>query len=305
MNWRPNSVIKPDSHYVGRFAPSPTGPLHFGSAVAAVASYLQARSSGGHWLVRIEDIDPPRESEGASAAILKALVALGLEWDGEVLYQSHMSEAYDEALAQLRNTGSSFPCACTRKQLRGSPYPGTCREGLAPGSVGRSTRVRVDHSEIKFLDELQGSYSQRLDKEVGDFILRRADRLYSYHLAVVVDDAAAGITEIVRGVDLLDSTPRQIYLQKLLGLYTPQYVHIPVVLNDRGAKLSKQTFAHPIDPHSTHRVLCEALRFLGQRLPPGMIDAKTDEIIKWALANWDLSAVGRVSRAHAATDFIH
>ena len=304
MNWRPNSIIKPASHYIGRFAPSPSGPLHFGSAVAAVASYLQARSCGGRWLVRIEDIDPPRESEGASAAILEALVALGLEWDGEVLYQSQMSEAYDEALAQLRNAGCSFPCACTRKQLGGGPYPGTCRDGIAPGSIGRSTRIRVDQSEIKFLDELQGSYSQRLDKEVGDYILRRADGLYSYHLAVVVDDAAAGITEIVRGVDLLDSTPRQIYLQKLLGLHTPQYVHIPVVLNDTGAKLSKQTFAQPIDPNSAHRVLCEALRFLQQHLPPEMIDAKPDEIIKWALANWDLSAVGRVSRAHTVAEFI-
>lgn len=286
--------------YIGRFAPSPTGPLHFGSAVAALASFLQARSREGQWFVRIEDIDPPRERDGASKAILEALVALGLEWDGQVHYQSQMSDSYDKALEQLKTAGRTFACACTRKELIDGPYRGTCRNGIAPGRVGRSIRVRVANAEINFEDLLQGRFRQLLEREVGDYIVKRADGLYAYHLAVVVDDAAAGVTEIVRGADLLDSTPRQIYLQQLLGLNTPAYAHIPVVLNRAGDKLSKQTKAQPIDPKTACRVLVEALDFLRQNPPPELRHSTRTEIIQWAVANWDICAVGKVSRAHPA-----
>lgn len=283
--------------YVGRFAPSPTGPLHFGSAVAAVASFLEARSCGGRWTVRIEDIDPPREQAGASAAILAALGALGLEWDGPVSYQSHHSTAYDDALARLREAGLTFPCACTRRQLGRGPYPGTCRDGIAPGRSARSVRLRVGPGETGFDDRVQGHYAQNIAREVGDFVVRRADGLYSYHLAVVVDDAAAGITEIVRGVDLIDSTPRQICLQRALGLDTPRYAHIPVVLNDSGVKLSKQTFADPIDVRGAPRVLVAALEFLGQSPPPELRNSQVPDIVAWAVAHWDIGAVSRRSRA--------
>jgi len=284
--------------YVGRFAPSPTGALHFGSAVAALASFLQARSQRGRWQVRIDDIDPPREQTGAGAAILEMLSALGLEWDGAVSYQSHHLDSYAQVLAELERARATFPCACTRKQLGRGPYPGTCRDGIAAGRVGRSVRVRVGSARIEFEDELQGRYSQELSREVGDFVLLRADGLYSYHLAVVTDDEAAGVTEIVRGVDLLDSTPRQIYLQGLLGFATPRYAHIPVVLNDSGKKLSKQTFAEPLDPRDAPTILVNALRFLNQGPPAELAAARPHEIIGWAIAHWDLRAVRGVSRSH-------
>ena len=286
--------------YVGRFAPSPTGPLHFGSAVAALASFAQARSRRGRWTVRIEDIDPPREQPGASAAILNALTALGLEWDGPVRYQSQRAAAYDEALATLDTAGWTFGCACTRKQLGAGPYPGTCRNGVAAGKIARSIRVRVDAEEIEFEDKLHGSFKQDLRRKVGDFIVLRSDGLYSYHLAVVVDDAADGITEIVRGADLIDSTPRQIYLQSILGLVTPAYVHIPLVLDDKGTKLSKQAFADPIDVRAAPRVLIEALRFLQQHPPPELLDGSADEIVAWAVTHWDIHALAQPSTQQAA-----
>ena len=292
--------VRASSDYIGRFAPSPTGPLHFGSAVAALASFLQARSRDGQWFVRIEDIDPPRERAGATTAILKALVELGLEWDGEVRYQRHRSSAYDNALEQLRAAGMTFACACTRKQLNDGPYPGTCRNGVATGLIGRSLRVKVDITEIGFDDLLQGRYHQRLDQDVGDYIVKRADGLYAYHLAVVVDDAADGVSEIVRGVDLLDSSPRQIYLQNLLGLNTPNYAHIPVVLNQSGTKLSKQTAAAAIDLTTSRRVLIDALEFLQQAPPPELHQQTQDEIIQWAIANWDITSVGSLSRVYPA-----
>lgn len=284
------------SAYVGRFAPSPTGPLHFGSAVAAFASFLQARTQRGRWLVRIDDIDPPRELVGAARNILDALVALGLEWDGEVTYQSARSQVYDEALSQLAALGLTFDCACSRRQVGRGPYPGTCRSGVPPGATVRSRRVRVEQTMISFVDRLQGVQRQELAREVGDFVLRRADGLYAYHLAVVIDDAAAGVTEIVRGVDLLDSTPRQIYLQSVLNLPTPGYVHVPVVLNEAGTKLSKQTFAAPIDPALGKTVLVDALRFLQQDPPVALYQAEPVAIIDWAIAHWKLSRVGQKSR---------
>jgi len=285
------------SNYIGRFAPSPTGPLHFGSVVAAVASYLQARSRGGRWIVRIEDIDPPREQPGASSAILKTLDKLGLEWDGEVRYQSRMSTTYDDALEQLRSKNMTFACTCSRKQLVDGRYPGTCRNAITHDVIARSIRVKVDDNEIAFEDLLQGYFCQNLEQTIGDYIVKRTDGLYAYHLAVVVDDAAEGINEVVRGVDLLDSTPRQIYLQKLLGLTTPSYAHIPLVLNQSGMKLSKQTAASAIDLTSSCRVLVRALEFLQQAPPPSLHQQTQNEIIEWATTNWNITSVGRTSRA--------
>ena len=215
--------------YCGRFAPSPTGPLHFGSLVAAVGSYLDARSHDGQWLVRIEELDPPREMPGAADLILKTLAAYGFEWDGEVVYQSNRHDAYESALESLTRQGLLFPCSCSRREIADSTlgggehlvYPGTCRDGLVEGKVARAWRVRVTDADIAFDDNVQGPVSQCLQRDAGDFVLKRADGLYAYQLAVVVDDAWQGITHIVRGADLLDSTARQIYLQRCLGLATP------------------------------------------------------------------------------------
>ncbi|MDH3559945.1 MAG: tRNA glutamyl-Q(34) synthetase GluQRS [Gammaproteobacteria bacterium] len=285
--------------YRGRFAPSPTGPLHFGSLVAAVGSYLDARSRNGEWLVRIEDIDPPREVAGAADAILRVLDAFGLEWDGQVTYQSRRSEHYSAALDRLRQYGYLYGCACTRKEIADSTlergtagvYPGTCRNGILPGRTPRSLRVRVEAGEIRLNDRLQGNSRQSLRDEVGDFIVRRADNLAAYQLAVVVDDAEQEMTHIVRGVDLLESTPRQIYLQQLLELPTPAYLHLPVAVNSAGDKLSKQTCARRIGRDHKTSVLLDVLRFLRQELPDSAADARVDELLNWAINHWDLSSI--------------
>ncbi|MDD5242279.1 MAG: tRNA glutamyl-Q(34) synthetase GluQRS [Sulfuricella sp.] len=280
--------------YRGRFAPSPTGPLHFGSLVAAVGSFLEARSRGGEWLVRMEDLDLPRVVAGAAADILRTLEALGLYWDGPVMFQSARDEAYRAALAELEKIGAVYPCACTRKEIADSAiggidspiYPNTCRGGLLSGRQGRAMRVRTDAGSVGFDDALQGGISQVLEKEVGDFVVRRADGLFAYQLAVVVDDAEQSITHIVRGADLLDSTPRQIYLQRLLGLPTPAYLHLPVAVNARGEKLSKQTLAPAVTAANPAAVLFEALAFLGQLPPAELKDADPDTFWQWAMANW-------------------
>ena len=265
---------------IGRFAPSPSGPLHFGSLVAALASWLDARSAGGRWLVRIEDLDRPRVRPGAADEILRALERLGLTWDGEVVFQSRRLPLYEEALARL---GDTYLCGCTRREIADSAvslasdgaqvYPGTCRAGLAPGKTARALRVRTA-GKISFQDRVLGELRQDLESEVGDFVLRRADGQFAYQLAVVVDDAAQGITDVVRGADLLESTPRQIYLQRLLGFTTPRYLHVPVAIDASGDKLSKHTGAQPIDRSDLRR----ALRFLGQ--PPS-------ETLEEALGAWD------------------
>jgi len=257
--------------YTGRFAPSPTGPLHFGSLVAALASWLDARAAHGRWLVRVEDLDRPRAEPGASEGILRALQALGLEWDGAVVHQSRRLERYRRALDRL--AAHAYPCGCTRKEMADSAlaidgariYPGTCRHGLAPGKIERATRLRTDSLPIRFVDRLLGPLEQALEREVGDFVLYRADGQFAYQLAVVVDDAEQGVTDVVRGADLLDSTARQIFLQRLLGFPTPRYLHVPVALNAAGEKLSKQTGAQPLDLSQSARELRRALRFLGQR----------------------------------------
>lgn len=286
------------SPYRGRFAPSPTGPLHVGSLVAAVGSYLQARSQGGQWLVRIEDLDPPREVPGAADDILRTLEAFGFEWDGEVMYQSRRQAAYKAALEKLRYDGALYACACTRREIadssvngiEGPVYPGTCRAGLQPGRNARAWRVRVDGTVVEFDDLLQGRQRSALATDIGDFVVKRADGFFAYQIAVVVDDAEQGITEVVRGADLLHSTPRQILLQRLLSLPTPRYLHLPVVLNEQGEKLSKQTFAAPVDRENPLPALRQALELLGQAPPEHDIDGLAG-FWRWSVQNWSLTVL--------------
>ena len=281
----------PSNGYIGRFAPSPSGPLHFGSIVTALGSYLQARQLKGKWLVRIEDIDAPRTVPGADKIILHQLENLGLSWDDEVVYQSHRIPVYESALEQLNKSGLTFPCACTRKEIAESPYSCTCRNGIAKGKTGRSIRIRTDDRDISFNDKLQGSYSQSLHTEVGDFVIKRADGLFAYHLAVVVDDAEQSITEIVRGADLIDSTPRQIYLQQLLESPTPSHIHLPVVIDKFGNKLSKASTTEAANIDDPVDTLNKALVFLGQSPEKRLSKASVDEVLQWAINNWTLKKI--------------
>ena len=286
--------------YRGRFAPSPTGPLHFGSLIAAVGSYLDARANGGAWLVRIEDLDGPREAEGAADAILRTLEAYGFEWDEAVMRQSPRGPVYAAAVERLQRDGSVFPCACTRREIADSSlggtsepvYPGTCRNGLS-GRTARAIRARVDEEPIAFDDRVQGRIEQNLAREVGDFVVRRTDGLYAYQLAVVVDDFEQGVTDIVRGADLLASTPRQILLQRLLSYPTPRYAHLPVAVNRNREKLSKQTLAVPLSAAEAPRQLLRALRFLGQNPARELEQAGLSQVWAWALAHWYTGDVPR------------
>jgi len=286
--------------YRGRFAPSPSGPLHFGSLVAALGSYLDARHQRGEWLVRMEDIDPPREQPGAASGILATLEAFGFEWDGEILYQNRpaRSDAYRQALDRLSDQGKTYPCACSRKEINeagrmgveGPIYPGTCRTGLPAGRKARITRVLTDEHRIGFRDLVFGDLQQNIFADAGDFIVRRADGLFAYQLAVVVDDAFQGVNRVVRGADLLRSTPRQIYLQQLLGLPTPIYAHLPLVRDAEGRKLSKQSKAQPVDCGHPLASLLAAWHFLGQAAPGHQPDS-LEEFWRLAIDNWDLSQV--------------
>ena len=290
--------------YRGRFAPSPTGPLHFGSLVAAVGSYLDARSQNGEWLVRIEDVDAPRTVPGAADGILRTLETFGFEWDGEVLVQSRRHDFYHAALVRLQLAGDVYPCACSRSEIAGLSsvtsidggllYPGICRNGLAEGKAARAWRLRVPDREIQFQDRIQGLSRQNLEREVGDFVLLRADGQYAYQLAVVVDDALQGINAVVRGVDLLDSTARQMWLQQKLGLPTPSYAHLPVVVNAAGEKLSKQTKAAAADPAQGSALLASALSFLGHDVPPDVRQAPVADFWCWAISAWSIAKVPAV-----------
>lgn len=267
----------------GRFAPSPTGPLHLGSLVAALGSYLFARSSGGRWLLRMDDLDTPRVVPGVADDMLRTLETLGFSWDGQVVWQSRRGEAYAAALNELQRLGLVYPCGCSRAEIARvatAPhgladelaYPGTCRSGLPPGKEPRAQRIRVPLDEIGFVDGIMGPCRQRLEEVCGDFVVRRADGLFAYHLATVVDDAASGVTQVVRGADLLSSTPRQIYLQRLLGLSVPDYFHLPLVTSPGGGKLSKRDSAVSLAQgrdlkRNGGALLLHALRFLGQPLP--------------------------------------
>ena len=279
--------------YVGRFAPSPTGPLHFGSLVAAVGSYLDARAHSGTWLVRMEDVDEPRCSQLHADEILRQLETHGLQWDGKIVYQSRRKPLYQSALDQLIERGAAFPCGCTRREIadptlhgiEGPVYPGTCRNGLH-GKPARAWRVRVNDTPICFEDRLLGRQCQQLDRDIGDFIVKRADGFFAYQLAVVADDFEQGITHVVRGADLLASTPRQIHLQMLLSYPTPAYLHLPVVTNDAGQKLSKQTLAPALADLLASANLWGALDFLGLKPAPELKRANAEDLLAWGIANW-------------------
>ena len=274
--------------YVGRFAPSPTGPLHYGSLVAAVASYLDARHNNGLWLLRIEDLDPPRESSEAPVEIMRQLEAYGLHWDGEVLYQSTRLSAYQDALASLQE--STFFCNCSRKSTP-SVYPGTCREKQLSENTDEpvAVRLRVPDKTVAIHDLVCGHQKWNLEQEVGDFIIRRKDYLFAYQLAVVVDDIFQEVTHVVRGRDLLDSTPRQLAIYQTLGCQAPTYAHLPVVVDDQHVKLSKQAHARPVSTSAPMPVLRTILRQLGQSTPAGVdsVSALLDE----AIQNWDIKAI--------------
>jgi glutamyl-Q tRNA(Asp) synthetase len=287
--------------YRGRFAPSPTGPLHFGSLVAAVGSYLDAKAHGGVWLVRMDDLDLSRTVPGAADLILRSLESLGMAWDEPVVYQSKRSAAYEAALKVLKKRKLIYPCACSRREiadsavggLDGPIYSGTCRKGLLAGRAARADRVITDNTRIELKDVIQGKIVHSLERQVGDFVVKRADGYYAYQLAAVVDDAAQGITDVVRGADLLDSTTRQIYLQQLLGYTTPRYAHLPVAVNVLGEKLSKQTLAAPIDNRELLATLNAALAFLGQDTITDADPKKMADFWKRAIAGWDLARVPR------------
>ena len=284
--------------YRGRFAPSPTGPLHFGSLVAALGSYLDARKHRGEWLVRMENLDRTREVAGASDLILRTLEAFGFLWDGVVIYQHERREAYETALHALMDRRLAYPCACSRKEIavaailgeEGPIYPGTCRTGLPKGRRERSIRLLTRAEEIAFRDRIQGEIRQNPGLEIGDFVLQRADGFHAYQLAVVVDDAWQGINQVVRGADLLSSTPRQCYLQELLGLPLPAYAHLPLAVDRQGRKLSKQYQAAPVNPQNPLPALLQALAFLGQPLPPEPL-GDLPEFWQWAIDHWDIGSV--------------
>lgn len=285
--------------YIGRFAPSPSGPLHFGSLIAAVGSYLRARSQQGRWLVRIEDLDPPREQPGAAAGILRTLEQFGLYWDGAVMYQSQRHERYQAVLDDLYRQGKTYHCHCTRAQIQaaGGFYPGTCRNRHYPPE-NAAVRLKVDAPCLSFHDQLLGlvEVEPRLASE--DFILKRRDGLFAYNLAVVIDDADSGITEVVRGADLLDPTVRQITLYQQLGWKVPDWLHLPLALQDNGLKLSKQNHAPSIEELPVAATLCRALAFLGQPLPEQAADMSAEALLKWAVKHWQLSLVPTAASVH-------
>ena len=293
---------------IGRFAPTPSGPLHFGSLVAALASYCQARSQQQRWLLRIEDVDTPRVVDGASEHILRDLEFFGFEWDGPVLYQSDYFDTYGHYLDRLAQAGDSYACECSRRSLReqgvssgvlGQIYPGNCRQKNL-GGENHSIRLNTEAAQtIGFVDQVYGRFEMNLPREVGDFVLRRADGIFAYHLAVVVDDQLQGVSEIVRGADLLENTCLHLYLQRQLGFNTPRYLHFPLVNNAQGIKLSKQTGARALDPDNAARLLVAALEHLGQTPDRGLAEGNPGEILTWAIANWKIAKIKAVPAACA------
>ncbi len=296
--------------YRGRFAPSPTGSLHFGSLVAAVASYADTLQHQGSWLVRMEDVDESRTVKGSADEILHTLEAFGFEWDQPVLYQSQRKSRYREILDQLQRQSLAYACSCSRRKiaqqalmgLEGLIYPGTCRQTTTANLSSKAVRLRTGMEEICFEDRIHGKHCQVLEKDVGDFIIHRTDGYTAYQLAVVVDDADQGINQVVRGADLLLSTPRQIYLQKLLEFPQPAYTHIPLVTDARGRKLSKQDRAHPVSADSPLSGLKSAWKFLQQApLPAG--PGSIQEFWQWATSTWDIARITTPARPqHAATE---
>ena len=289
--------------YRGRFAPSPTGPLHFGSLIAAVGSYLQAKQQHGEWLVRIDDIDPPREKKGAATDILTTLEGFGFEWDSDVLYQSSKLQHYQEAVNNLIKQQLAYPCSCSKKsilkktgQTEGEVvYPGFCRDKPLEKSSEYSVRLRCSSEHIHFDDTIQGKQAINLEKLKGDFVIQRRDHHFSYQLATGIDDAEQGITEVVRGADLLDCTACQLHVQRMLNLPSPHYCHLPVALNDVGQKLSKQSHATPIVTKNSVVLLYKALKFLGQKPPAHLMKANQEELWCWAKTHWRLDLVPKIN----------
>jgi glutamyl-Q tRNA(Asp) synthetase len=272
---------------IGRFAPSPTGPLHLGSLYAALASFLQARSQHGVWLLRIDDLDTPRNIKGAAEAILAALEKLGLHWDGSVDYQSQHLELYDDQLSQLIKNQHVYPCTCSRKTQADAIYSGICRYRQLSPDQPYALRIKTDQRDIVFQDGLQGRISHNLAKQHGDFILKRKDHIIAYQFAVVIDDDRQQVNQVVRGIDLLDVTPRQIYLQQLLGLATPSYMHLPIIVDNHGYKLSKQTKAAAVNLTVPENIMFTLLNLLRQKPPAELQHAPTSEQLAWAIAHWN------------------
>lgn len=300
------SLKQPSSNtaqlYIGRFAPSPTGPLHLGSLFTALASYLDARAHHGKWLVRIDDLDTPRNRPGAADSILRCLEAYGLQWDGEVYYQSRHLDEYRHYLDELERQQLTYRCVCSRKTLsqyfaaagrseETAVYPGICRNKHIPQNLPNAIRIKTDATEIGFTDQLQGWVSQNLAFEQGDFILKRKDGIIAYQFAVVVDDCLQDVNHVVRGCDLLSETPKQIYLQRLLGMPTPEYMHVPVIVDSQGYKLSKQTLATAVGTQSPSLTLFDLLLLLKQNPPNVLNAAKVNEILDWAIDHWKPDAL--------------
>ena len=291
--------MSPQPSYRGRFAPTPSGPLHFGSLIAATGSYLQAKSHHGEWLLRIDDIDPPREQKGAADGILKTLEGFGFEWDSEVLYQSTRTQRYQEAVDELIQQHVAYACSCSRKELlknaeqtkSGTVYPGFCRTKLLNITAETSTRLRCDNEPVRFKDLIQGNQSIDMENHIGDFILQRRDRLFSYHLASGIDDVEQKITEVIRGADLLNCTPCHIHVQRRLNLPSPDYHHLPLAVYETGQKFSKQTHASPIEVKHSVVLLYNTLKFLGQMPPIHLMDSTQKDIWEWAKTNWRLDLV--------------
>ncbi len=272
---------------MGRFAPSPTGELHLGSLYTAAASFLDARAHGGHWLVRMEDVDRSREVPGAAAGILRTLEEFGFEWDGPVLRQSERGEHYAAAIQTLRAAGLTFECSCSRQDLAGRErYPGYCRDGPRNSNTATATRLRIERQLITFADRVQGSFTQDVAAVMGDAILRRRDGYFAYLLAVVLDDAAQGVTHVVRGADLLTDTPRQIYLQQRLGLATPRYAHVPVLVESDGSKLAKSMRSIPAGGSAPQKELLRVLQLLELEPPKALAGAAVGALWEWAHAHW-------------------
>jgi glutamyl-Q tRNA(Asp) synthetase len=300
--------MSPSIPITGRFAPSPTGALHTGSLVSAVGSWLMAKSAGGRWLVRIDDLDTPRQVPGMADDILTTLERFALCWDGEISYQSRNLEFYEQAFQELRRNGMIYPCCCSRREIAQAasaphptddclPYPGSCRNGMAEGKPIRSWRVRVTDEPVCFHDLRRGRVCQVLSKGCGDFAVRRGDGEFAYQLAVAVDDWITGVTQVVRGEDLLASTPRQIRLQRLLGMPEPEYCHLPLVTGPGGGKLSKRDnlVSHHLGNWSGREslLLHGVLRFLGQEPPPELLGAPCGEILAWGAEHFKLQRLPR------------
>ncbi len=280
--------------YKGRFAPSPTGSVHFGTLIAAVGSYLQAKKNNGEWLIRMEDVDTTRKVIGADKDILDTLEAFGFEWQGEIIYQSQRTVRYQQVLEQLISQSLVFPCLCTRKQLakiNTSIYPGSCRSRQLPEKNTHALRLLAQDKTIHFSDAVMGEQTQNIKSQCGDIIIKRRDGLFAYQLAVVVDDAEQGINEIVRGADLLGSTARQIYLQQLLCYPTPHYCHLPLVVDASGYKISKSKGAGKVDLKHKEKLLVNTLQFLGQHPPESLFKSSIAEIWNWAIKHWSIEKV--------------